>query len=165
MFKVSHAKMIFISGLVWFAIGCMLLSLGLNFIVETLLIENAGQPHPVLNFMAPYAGGMESAALIWIAFALFIGFLKGKKVLSKSVNRNVNRITSLPNPASLSKLYTPAYFLLLGAMVILGMLVRLTPLDIRGAVDVAVGSALINGAMLYFRLAWRNRQIQSETTL
>ena len=154
MFKASHSTLIFLSGFVWLAVGCFLLPLGLNFIVETLLQENAHQSRPVINFLTSYAGSPDAAALIWTAFALMIGYLKGRKVFAKSVKRSVNRILSLPNPSSLSKMYTLSYYLLLGAMVLLGVLVRFAPLDIRGGVDVAVGSALINGAMLYFRQAW-----------
>ncbi len=154
MFKVSHSTLIFLSGFAWLAIGCFLLPLGLNFIVASLLKENAAQPHPILYFLAPYAGGLDAAALVLIACALLIGFLKGRTVFSKSVKRSVSRILTLPNPAPLSKIYTPSYYLLLGSMVLLGVLVRYTPLDVRGAVDVIVGSALINGAMLYFRQAW-----------
>lgn len=158
MFKVSHAMLIFLSGFVWLAVGSFLLSLGLNFIVEALLKENVAQSHPILNFLAHYLGSLDTAALVWVIFALLIGFLKGRSVFSKSVNRSVNRILALPNPSSLSKIYTPSYYLLLGAMVLLGVLIRFAPLDIRGGVDVAVGYALINGAVLYFRQAWLARR-------
>ena len=163
MFKVSHFTLIFLSGLVWLAVGCFLLPLGLNFIVNSILKENASLPHPVLDFIAPYAGGLDQAALIWIVFALLIGFLKGRSVFAKSVNRSVNRILALPNPSSLSKIYTPSYYILLGSMVLLGVLVRFTTQDIRGGVDVAIGSALINGAMLYFRQAWIARRQASSS--
>lgn len=76
MFKVSHATLIFLSGFVWLAVGCFLLPLGLNFVVASLLKENAAQPHPILHFFAPYVGGMDTAAVIWIALALLIGTLK-----------------------------------------------------------------------------------------
>lgn len=158
MLKVSHATLIALSGMVWLAVGCFLLPLGLNFVVEALLKENAALPHPVLNFLSPYVGGLDQAALVWIALMLFIGFLKGRSVFAKSVKRSVNRIFTLPNPVSISKIYTPAYYLLLGSMVLLGVLVRYTTLDIRGGVDIAIGSALINGAMLYFRAAWDARK-------
>lgn len=159
MFKVSHFTMIMISGLVWMAVGCFLLPLGLNFIVASLLKENASLSHPILNFFAPYVGGIDQAALTLIVIALFIGFLKGRKVFAKSVYRSVDRISTLPNPASISKIYTPAYYILLGSMVLLGVLVRFAPLDVRGAVDVAVGAALINGAMLYFRQAYKGPKV------
>jgi len=157
MLKVRHSSMIFLSGFVWLAVGCFLLPLGLNFIVSALLRENAAQPHPVLDLLAPFAGSLDGAALIWIAFMLLIGYFKGSRVFSKSVNRSVARIQALPNPASITKMYSPAYYILLGSMVLLGVLVRFAPLDVRGGIDVAVGSALIHGAMLYFRKAWQAR--------
>lgn len=164
MFKVGHTMLIFVSGLVWLAVGCFLLPLGLNFIVESILSENLRtQPHPILNFLAPYAGGVEQAVLTLIALALLIGFMKGRYVFAKTVQRSVSRILSLPNPVSLSKIYTPQYYLLLGSMVLLGVLVRFLPLDVRGAVDVIIGSALINGAMLYFRQAWAVRRQQTSS--
>lgn len=158
MLKFSHATLVALSGLVWLVVGCFLLPLGLNFVVGALLRENAAQPHPVLNFFAPYVGGLDQAALVWIVLMLIVGFIKGRKVFAKSVHRSVKRIASLPNPASLGKIYTPGYYLLLGSMVLLGVLVRYTTLDIRGGVDIAVGAALINGAMLYFREAWQMRK-------
>lgn len=150
--------MIFLSGFVWLAVGGFLLPLGLNFIIDALLKDNASQPHPVLNLLSPFAGSIEGAALIWIAFALLIGYFKGSRIFSKTVNRSVNRILSLPNPSSIAKIYTPAYLILLAVMVLLGVLVRFAPLDVRGGIDVIVGSALIHGSMLYFRKAWQARR-------
>lgn len=158
MFKVSHVTLIALSGLVWLLVGCFLLPLGLNFVVGALLKENAALPHPVLNFLSPYAGGLDQAALIWITLMLIVGFLKGRRVFSKAVQRSVERIHTLPNPVSLGKIYTPGYYILLSSMVLLGVLVRFAPLDVRGGVDIAVGSALINGAVLYFREALKSRK-------
>jgi len=154
MFKVSHSTLIFLSGFIWLAIGCFLLPLGLNFVVAALLDENQAQPHPILNFLASYVGSIDSAALVWIVLALFIGFLKGRKVFAKGVKRSVGRILTLPSPISLSKIYPPSYYLLLGSMVVLGILMRYITEDLRGGIDIAVGFALINGAILFFREAW-----------
>lgn len=161
MFKVKHSTLVFLSGLIWLAIGCFLLPLGLNFVVESVLQENHSLPHPVLRFLAPYAGGLEPAILVWIACGLLIGFFKGRYVFAKTVQRSVDRILSLPNPVSISKIYTPKYYLLLSSMVLLGVLVRFAPLDIRGGIDIMIGAALINGAMLYFRQAWAIHQYVS----
>jgi hypothetical protein len=154
MFKVNHQIMILISGLVWLAIGCFLLPLGLNFIVESLLEDNASA-HPLLSFFSSYVGGLEQAALILVAVSLSIGFLKGRYVFAKSVTRSVNRILSLPNPAPITQIYAWHYYILLGSMVFLGILVRYLSNDIRGVVDVTIGAALINGAALYFREMWK----------
>jgi len=150
--------MIFLSGLVWLAVGCWLLPLGLNFVVSTLLDKNVNMSRPVLDGLAPYFRGVESAAMIWIAICLMIGCLKGRFIFAKTVNRGVQRISKLPNPAPLSQIYPLSYYILLGSMVFLGFLVRYAPLDVRGGVDVIIGTALINGAMLYFRQAWAARQ-------
>ncbi len=155
MIKLAHRTHILIYGFLWLTVGLVLLPMGLNFIVSSLLIENRAKAQPVLDFLAPMTGDRESAALVWIALMLAIGFLKARRIFAKSVQRSVLRLSSLPNPAPLSKLYPLSYYLLIGAMIFLGFLLRFVPLDIRGGIDVAVGSALINGAVLYFKQAWK----------
>ena len=48
-------------------------------------------------------------------------------------------------------------------MVGLGALIKVLnlPLDVRGAIDIVIGSALINGAMIYFRSAFELRNQES----
>ncbi len=154
MFKMTPLVLLVLSGMIWLAVGCVLLPLGLNFIVETLLNENRHGFYPVLSFLSPYVGGLDPAALLLIACALVVGFLKGRYVLAKSVQRSVHRLSTLPHPIPLSQLYPLSYYLLLGSMFLMGYLVRFTPLDVRGGIDVTIGSALISGAFLYFRQAW-----------
>lgn len=158
MVKLSHSALIALSGLIWLLIGFMLLSMGINFIVGSILNENlVTMSRPFLDAIAPYVGGREEAALTLVLLGLAIGFMKGRVVLSKTVARTVARILTMPNPAPLSKIYPKSYYFLLGGMVLLGFLVRFLTNDIRGFVDVAIGAALINGAMLYFRQAYKTR--------
>ncbi len=155
MLKMSHSTLIILSGVIWLAIGCLLLSLGLNFIVGSILKDNLiAMKRPIIDFFASFAGGQDQGALLLIALALMIGFAKGKFVFAKTVNRAVTRIRSLPNPAPLSQIYAKGYYLLLALMFFLGYIVRFLPLDVRGGVDVVIGSALLNGSMLYFRQAY-----------
>lgn len=100
-------------------------------------------------------GSTQKAATVLIGVALIIGFIKGRFVLVKTVRRVVGRIATLPSPVRLKSAYSPSYWFLIGGMMLLGMVFRFLPLsiDIRGMIDVAIGSALINGAMLYFRAA------------
>ena len=114
-----------------------------------------GAHFPLLHSIAPYFGGKEQTATILIALGLLIGFFKGRFILGKSAKRGVERICSFPNPTSLSNIYSAKYYILLGGMVGLGMSIKFLglPNDIRGLVDVAIGAALINGAMIYFRSA------------
>lgn len=127
------------SGFVWFFVGIFLLYKGLCLIVEATDLLCLSQKR----------------ANLLIALGLLVGFLKVHFVLAKTVRRVVLRIASLPLPIRFKEAYSPAYWALIGGMMALGMLFRYLPisLDFRGTIDVAIGSALINGAILYFRAA------------
>jgi len=156
MLKLSHANLTFISGSIWMAIGVFLLQLGV-----TLLLEPHTGPLPILHFFQSFFGGLEEAAIAVAVVALYIGFLKGKHVLSKSARKGVEHICSFPNPTQLSSIYSPKYYLLLALMMGLGMSIKYLglPNDVRGAIDIIVGSALVNGAIAYFRMGLKLRSI------
>lgn len=150
--KFSHRTLILLSGGLWMAVGLYLLPLGIRFLVES---GRFGGDHLyLLNGLSTLGAKGESAALILIAIGLAIGYGKSKAVFSKVVQRGVDHIRSLPKLAPLSEVYTKKYLILLGVMILLGVAMRWFPLDLRGFVDVAVGSALINGAVFYFRKAF-----------
>lgn len=154
--KLSHVKLIMISGLVWFGIGVYLLQLGLNLILKGVHSPDLSlNEYPLLRSISPYTGTLETAVVVLVVLALFIGYFKGRYVLGKSAKRGVNRILSFSNPAPLVNLYSGKYYLLLGGMVALGISIKYLGLsnDVRGFIDAIIGSALINGAMIYFRLA------------
>lgn len=159
MLKVTHQTLILISGLIWLGVGCILLPVGLNILVESLLDENALQPHPLLSLISSLAGGIEQAALISIAFSLSVGFIKGRYLFAKTVARSVKRFLNMPTPISIAQIYPWQYYLLLGSMGFLGWIVRLFPSDIRGCIDIAVGAALINGAIHYFRAYFQSKSV------
>lgn len=155
--KLSHGKLIVISGLVWFVIGVYLLQLGLNLLLGGIDPSSTvpKDHYPLVTTLYSYIGSVENAALVLIVIALFIGYLKGRYVLGKSAQRGVARILSFPNPADLSRIYSGKYYILLAAMVGLGISIKYMGLsnDVRGFIDAIIGSALINGAMIYFKLA------------
>lgn len=159
MIKANHTILIVISGLIWLAIGCFLLPLGINFITEVILKNYSSVDRPLLSALAPYLGGVESAALVWVALCLFIGYFKARYIFSKTVEKSVSRILSLPNPSPITQIYPLKYYLLLSSMVLLGVLVKWMSLDVRGGIDIVIGSALISGAMLYFRQAFRQTAV------
>jgi hypothetical protein len=151
MLKISHAALVAISGLVWFAVGGWLLPLGLS-----LMLEGTKQAQlsdvaslPLLRFLSPYLGGFEQAALLLIVVGLLIGQLRG-----------IERIKTFPNPTEITNIYSAKYYILLGGMVGLGMGIKFLGLsnDVRGLVDIAIGTALIRGALIYFRSAFQLRQ-------
>jgi hypothetical protein len=150
--KMSARKWIVISGLSWLVIGSYLMFKGLKWITLAMALpETPG----LLRWFVSLAGSLQQGALLLICLGLLIGFIKGRMVLSKSVNRIVKHLRELKEPIQFSNAYDKKYYIILGSMMGLGLLFRFLPIpfDIRGAIDVTIGSALINGAMLYFREA------------
>ena len=131
---MKQQRWILISGLIWGCIGVFLLFKGLQILT---VLKN------------------QNLATLWISIGLLIGFIKGRFVLSKTVNRITKHIYSLSEPIALKDVYPLSYWILVSSMFAIGFFLRLVPLEIRGFVDVTIGSALINGAMLYFK---KNRQ-------
>jgi len=119
-----------LSGVLWLLIGTWLLYKGLR----------------LLSLSAD-----RSEASWWMAAGLLVGFVKGRFVLSRTVKRIAGRIDALSEPIRFTQIYPKSYWLILGSMSLLGFVLRFFPVDWRAFIDVAVGSALINGAMLYFR--------------
>lgn len=130
---MKHRGWVLTSGILWFAMGMVLMYKGLSLIAQA-----------------------QSPMGHWFVFcALIIGFLKGRFVLGKTVKKVVGRIHSLELPIRFSQVYSRSYLILIASMMTLGMVFKFLPIpvEVRGFIDVAVGSALVNGAMLYFRAA------------
>ena len=148
--KIRHSAAIVLSGLTWMGIGMFLMIKGFTLIMVPMPSESS----PVLlPYISLWIGDSQQASLIWICLALFIGFFKGRIVLRKSAERIMKRLLSLPNPLDVISMYPRSYLILLGCMMTLGMMLKWIPIpsDIKGLVDVAVGSALVNGSAFYFR--------------
>lgn len=153
MFTFKHKNLIIIAGLVWLSAGVFLLQLGLRLLTSALSFD--AEASILFHKLSRLLGSFENAVIGLIVVGLMIGFYKGRMILSKSVSRIVNRIKSLEEPAQIYKMYSLPYVILLLSMICLGMAIKYfqVPVDIRGTIDVAIGSALINGSMLYFRQA------------
>ncbi len=153
--NISHKKLIILSGLIWILPGIYLMRLGLNLLVTSAQGDILDGTHPVLRPLSGLFGGAQTAVIFVVILCLFIGYLKGRYVLGKSAKRGVERIRSFPNPAPLKKIYAPRYYLLLGGMIGLGMGIKYLGInsEVRGIVDTIIGAALLNGSVIYFRLA------------
>jgi len=131
-------------------IGIMLLSLGGTFILEAC---RSPEPPFFVTYFSRTIQDRESIATLLLCFSLFVGYMKGRFVLSKSVQRQINRVEAMPPRIPLHKIYSPMYYVLIVGMMFLGFLMRVLPigLDLRGMIDVAIGFALIQGSMQYMR--------------
>lgn len=160
--KLTARKAILLSGLLWMAIGILLLSKGISYlhIAGNVVINGTHEGFSMIKKLTEYTKNPEQSALILICVALCIGFFKGRIVFKKTVNRVVTRIRSQQEPIALSKVYSLGYVILIVGMMGLGMVFKYLPLplDFKGFLDFAIGFALINGAMLYFRAAvWEKK--------
>lgn len=147
--RFGKIPLIVLSGLIWTGIGVMLLIKGLNFVVY------AEANCTILKTLIPYLGSREQAVVFLIAIGIFAGFLKGRFVLIKATRKIVARIAKLDPPVKISQIYDKRYYILMAIMMGIGFLLNFlnVPTDIRGTIDIAIGSALMNGAMGFFRCA------------
>lgn len=148
MESMTRRAWIAFSAFTWFFLGLWLLYKGLR-----LLTEGAFQPDTLSHALSRFFVNQQQAATALLAVALLVGFLKGRLVLIKTVRRVTARLISLPSPVAFKDAYSGSYWMLIGGMMLLGISFRFLPIspDVRGAIDIAIGSALMNGSMLYLR--------------
>lgn len=147
---MRHKGWMICSGMLWVLIGTWLLYKGIHLVAEGAFGSDIKH-----SSISRLFGAAEDGANAVIGIGLIIGFFKGRFVLSKTAKRVCSRILSLPLPLKASKIYSSSYLLLLLGMMTLGITLRFLPipLDLKGFIDIAVGSALINGSIFYFRFA------------
>lgn len=133
---MNAKKWIMFTGVVWFAIGCMLMTKGIKYLALAKISDVSSDFCMLLTF-----------------FGLILGYLKGRYIFAKTVNRLVSRIQSIKGSITLFNVYPVSYWAIMVAMSFMGVFIKALPLNIEflGMIDLAIGSALINGAMLYFR--------------
>lgn len=161
--KCSHFALIVVSGLMWLLIGAFLMTLGMHHIMN--VVQNwegviRSNSFSILKFLAPFVSSEEKAMSVLVVLCLLVGYLKGRFVLMKTVKKGVQRIISYPNPAPLNQIYSKKYYFLIAGMMGLGFLLKRLHLveDVRGAMDLAIGSALLKGALSYFHFAFQERK-------
>lgn len=142
--------LIFLSGVIWLGIGLFLLSLGSSF---TLRGCSSPGPFSLAGYLSRTIKDPGQVAVVLLSTGIFLGYLKGRFMLVKAAQKQITRLMQLPRPVRLKQLYARRYYALLLVMIGLGMSLRYFPisLDIRGVIDVAIGMALVSGALHYFR--------------
>ena len=158
MYKCSHFLMIVISGVIWLLVGILLMTLGMHHLMDSLRLWDEIVLTSDLSLVKMFSylfHRPEQALAAIVAICLLVGYAKGHFLLGRSVKSGVQRILSYPNPSEIKNLYEKKYYLLLAVMMGLGILLRIShiPEDIHGAIDLAIGSALLKGALTYFKYA------------
>lgn len=160
---IGHRFAIILSGLIWMIVGIFLLHKGLNYLVAAGqdIFNGSHKGFSLILLLTPLVGNLEKGAITLLCIGLILGFLKGRIILKKSVNRIVHRICTLPSPLPITKLYPKGYYFLLLSMMLLGIAFKYLPLplDVKGLIDFAVGVALINGTILYLQAAFTLKKV------
>lgn len=150
MFALTYPRAAYLQGTIWLLIGGMLVSMGCNFLIASLLQKNQSAAYLPLFHAIPIRDP-ELAALIMALSSIAVGWLKGYCILAKTVSKQLFRLEKIPSPIPYSQLFPMSYLFLLGLMGGLGFLLRAFPMDVRGCIDLAVGTALLFGSTLFFR--------------
>lgn len=156
MIKTSHSTLYALSGIIWMGVGIMLLNLGLGYIMngfQSGVFASDGYSG-LFSWMAAKTGAADYAAIVLIMLSLVVGIAKGRFVMAKAAQKSSYRISKLANPTAITNLYSRSNLILLAVMMSMGMLMKVLalPYDIRGSIDTAVGCALMQGSLAYFRL-------------
>ncbi len=138
------------AGGVWLIVGLLLLAKGI-FLLCTLSANE--------GILVRFLEGKVSVFPFLIGVGFLLGWAKGHFLLAKSVKRTVARLSSFTGLIHFSKLYRLQDYLLIGGMIALGRLLQWIqcPNDLRSVMNIAIGFALLSGAMLYFRFASREK--------
>jgi hypothetical protein len=135
-----------IAGALWCAAGAMLLARGAGF----WRIARDGEHRSL------------AALCLAVGVGVAIGAAKGRFVLRRSAARNLARIGKLSEPTRPWQAFSPAFYLLIAAMIGLGVGVRV--LAARGlpgghatalGLYMAIGAALIVSSTSYWRFSGR----------
>lgn len=95
----------------------------------------------------------DGNTILLTSAAVLVGVFKGRFVLSRTAHRVIKGILSTEPPLTFFRIYSLGYLVLIACMAMLGMSLKWMPIPItvRAGIDIAVGGALMQGALFYFR--------------
>lgn len=145
-----HLSLRRMGGAFWLIAGFMLLTKGIGFLKNLMFFESS---HPLLDFYLNLTQDKETAVALLIATALALGMMKAIFILRKVAKKACLRLSTFPDPAPISALFGFRFLVIITGAMLMAYCVRQSGLspDIRGVIDVAVGAALLNSAMIYLR--------------
>lgn len=158
--KFEKHSLITVVGLVWFVVGIFLLFSGLQLIFLTALL-NGQSFTPILSVvMYAFTGAVIPSIVVSVFLGLLLGYAKSKWAFVRMIRKTVQRIYPMPGLVRISSLYRLHEALLIIAVIALSRIAKILhfPPDIQGVINIAIGSALISGAVVYFRFALRIKE-------
>ena len=155
MLRFSRTAILRIAGIIWFGVGAFLVYKGLLFLgVERFSWEFHVDDTSRMAVLAR-SWGLDTVFFTLVMVSFVVGTVKGRMVLVRSINRMEKYLFSLKAPIVFYRMFPPAMWIIMIVMMGLGMLMNVlhVVLWLRGSIDVAVGTALIQGAFQYFQRA------------
>lgn len=147
--KTTYA--LFLAATIWLGIGIMLLMKGLNIANGLFDQQQVTVLAKVINCI-----NMQNFVYGLISVGIAIGFLKGNMVFRKLALKNVQRLKT-KNRVAPWDIYPRSTWMIIMVMMGIGMLLKQFPMisDIRAAILIGVGSALIQGGIFYLRFIFQ----------
>jgi hypothetical protein len=134
--KASRRTQLLLASLLWTAIGVLLPSLGVVWILQRY----------------------GAVGLLFAAPCVLVGVMKGRYILDGMSSRTIVRVQERDEPSFFAGFFSARSWLLVAAMMATGQILRRTglPHEWLGFVYVAIGSALL----LSSRVLWRGWAVQ-----
>ncbi len=105
-------------------------------------------------FMSDPHNAPTQVLLALIVFAsLLVGWSKGKFILSKTSQKNINRIDAFTEPKRPIQVYSVRSWIVIAVMVGISVSLNFLPISslIRGAINLAIGTGLLISSLAYVR--------------
>lgn len=162
--RFKHRTLITLSGLVWFCIGVILLIIGFNLVISSIFVDSTNRHFSLLPIVLRFVRSAQNGIILLLTLSLLTGSIIGRAFLSNKALKQIKRIKSLPEPTKLLNIYPIGYCIIIACITLVGVTIKYFPLtyDTGGAIDIVVGSALMNGSMSYFRYAINYYYIKHE---
>ncbi|OGQ42837.1 MAG: hypothetical protein A3I70_07040 [Deltaproteobacteria bacterium RIFCSPLOWO2_02_FULL_44_34] len=126
-----------------------------HFIDAALLWTITGSALGFFGMKWVVLGFPQKWALIWIGVCIAVGFLKGHFAIARSADRAIQRIQNFPERTPFFKVFGKGQWILVTAMMGLGMILRVLHVDksYRGIVLSIVGVALLWASREFWKAA------------
>lgn len=152
--KFSYVGALVFFGILWLMVG---IGLSLKGYQYGLLAIGADDLTSLIALPQDTLRKTEQSLMMMLSIGLMVGYLKGRFIMTRSVQRFMRGIVQLDEPLTIRDILTTKYLILIGCMMILGIILRYLPIpfSIKATVDFAVGVALLYGSFYTFQQARR----------
>ena len=158
--KMDVRRYLFILGLFWLIAGLFLTYFGAVFICYSTLFCSY---QPLLNNFVKaigfLTGSSEVTTIVVISLAILLGITVGRKLLSKSIKKDVKAICKCGTIVSVFRFYSYGFWLYICFFIFITQYSVCLDLsyDINGFIKMVFGVSLINAAFNYLKFSFSSQ--------